>query len=410
MVSLVFLIFFAVSLFTNILGPIIPDIIDSFHVSLTAAALLPFSFFIAYGVMSIPGGVLVDRYTEKPVIAGAFLLSLLGSLAFALVPVYSVALVSLFLIGAAMAVLQVAINPLLRTAGGAEHFAFNSAFAQFIFGLASFLSPYLYSYLTHELRLSAVQRGPLTALLARLTPAALPWVSLYWVFVAVNVAMLAVIVLTRFPQVFRTEEESAGSRATYRKVLAQPVVWLYFVCVFAYVGSEQGTADWISKFLADYHHFDPHTTGASAVAWFWGLFTLGCFIGTFLLRFFNSRTVLGGTCAGAFLALTAALFGPAQVAVVAFPAVGLFASVMWPILLSLALNSVAEHHGSVAGVLCTAIMGGAVWPLVIGRIGDAAGLRTGMLLLYLSFAIVMSAAFWARPLIENETVQSRKAA
>lgn len=407
MVLLALLTFFALSLFSNILGPIIPDIIDSFHVSMAAAAFLPFSFFIAYGVMSIPGGVLVDRFTEKPVIAGAFLLSLLGSLAFAITPVYPVAVASLFVIGAGMAILQVAVNPLLRTAGGEEHFAFNSALAQFVFGVASFLSPYLYSYLTRELRLPGARRGPLVAVLAKLTPAALPWVSLYWIFVAVSLAMLAIILLTRFPKVFRTEEESAGSRATYRKVIAQPVVWAYFVCLFFYVGSEQGTSVWISKFIADYHHLDPHTVGASAVAWFWGLFTIGCFIGTFLLKLFNSRAVLGGTCVCALAALSVALFGPASASVIAFPVVGLFASVMWPILLSLALNSVSEHHGSVTGVLCSAIMGGAVLPLLIGKIGDVAGLRVGMMLLYVSFSVVMSAAFWARPLIENSTFQNR---
>jgi fucose permease len=410
MVLLALLTFFALSLFSNILGPIIPDIIDSFHVSLAAAAFLPFSFFIAYGVMSIPGGVLVDRFTEKPVIAGAFLLSLLGSLAFAITPVYPVAVASLFVIGAGMAILQVAVNPLLRTAGGEEHFAFNSALAQFVFGVASFLSPYLYSYLTQELRLPGARRGPLVGLLAKLTPAALPWVSLYWIFVAVSLAMLAVILLTHFPKVFRTEEESAGSRAMYRKVIAKPVVWAYFVCLFFYVGSEQGTSVWISKFLTDYHHLDPHTVGASAVAWFWGLFTIGCFIGTFLLKLFNSRAVLGGTCVCALSALSVALFGPASASVIAFPVVGLFASVMWPILLSLALNSVSEHHGSVTGVLCSAIMGGAVLPLLIGKIGDVAGLRVGMMLLYVSFSVVMSAAFWARPLIENSTFQDRKAA
>src|SRR6266849_4257874 len=65
-VSLVFLTFFVISLLTNILGPIVPDIINSFQVSLTAAGFLAFAFFIAYGVMSIPAGFLVERFTEKP--------------------------------------------------------------------------------------------------------------------------------------------------------------------------------------------------------------------------------------------------------------------------------------------------------------------------------------------------------
>ena len=78
MVAIVFLTFFVMSLLTNILGPIVPDIINSFSVSLAAAAFLPFSFFIAYGVMSIPAGFLVERFGEKPVMIAAFLVGTRG--------------------------------------------------------------------------------------------------------------------------------------------------------------------------------------------------------------------------------------------------------------------------------------------------------------------------------------------
>src|SRR5258707_5581696 len=146
MVALVFLTFFVMSLLTNILGPMVPDIISSFQVSLTAAGFLAFAFFIAYGVMSIPAGFLVERFTEKPVMIAAFLAGTAGSLSFALHPSYRVAIASLFVMGSAMATLQTAINPLLRVAGGEEHFAFNSAFAQLFFGIDSVISPYIYSY------------------------------------------------------------------------------------------------------------------------------------------------------------------------------------------------------------------------------------------------------------------------
>src|SRR5258708_19977317 len=112
-VSLVFLTFFVISLLTNILGPIVPDIITSFHVSLTAAGFLAFAFFIAYGVMSIPAGFLVERFTEKPVMVLAFLAGTLGSLSFALFPGYRVAIISYFTICAGMPLLQLPINPSL---------------------------------------------------------------------------------------------------------------------------------------------------------------------------------------------------------------------------------------------------------------------------------------------------------
>ena len=107
MVGIVFLTFFVMSLLTNILGPLVPDIISSFRVSLTAAALLPFAFFIAYGVMSIPAGFLVEQFGEKSVMIVAFLAGTLGSLSFAFHPTYQVAVVSLFVMGSGMATLQI---------------------------------------------------------------------------------------------------------------------------------------------------------------------------------------------------------------------------------------------------------------------------------------------------------------
>ena len=406
MISLVFLTFFVMSLLTNILGPIVPDIISSFHVSLGAAAFLPFSFFIAYGVMSIPAGFLVERFGEKPVMILAFLAGTIGSLSFAFHPTYQIALISLFIMGSGMATLQTAINPLLRVAGGEEHFAFNSAFAQLIFGSASFLSPYMYSYLV--LNLGKSEHDPLLQLLARLTPPELPWASLYWIFAVFTIAMIAVLYVTIFPRVARSSEEAAGSWSMYGELLRCPMVWAFFFCVFAYVGSEQGTADWASKFLSTYHGYDPHTTGAIAISWFWGLLTAGCFIGMGLLKLFDSRKVLIGTSICALVCLSAALFGPASVSLVAFPTIGLFASVMWPILVSLGLNSVSEHHGPFAGILSTGIMGGAVVPLIIGRLGDHFGLRTGVAFLYLTFGCVLSVGFWAKPLIANATVNLKK--
>ena len=77
-ILIILLIFFVMSFLTNILGPIVPDIIDGFHVGLAAAAILPFAFFIAYGVMSIPAGFLVERLSEKPVMVGSFVAGFAG--------------------------------------------------------------------------------------------------------------------------------------------------------------------------------------------------------------------------------------------------------------------------------------------------------------------------------------------
>jgi FHS family L-fucose permease-like MFS transporter len=409
LIGLIFLTFFVMSVLTNILGPIVPDIIAAFRVNLGAAGFLVFAFFIAYGVMSIPAGFLVQRFSEKPVMIWAFVAATVGSLSFALFPRYPVAMVSLFVIGGGMAALQVAINPLLRVAGGSEHLAFNSAVAQLVFGAGSFLSPRLYSYLVLNLNRSTAQSNGLLRVLHRLTPAPLPWVSLYWLFSVFSLLMILISWVSRFPTVPQTEDERPGTIQMYRSLASQNTVWLYFVAIFAYLGCEQGTSDWISRFLSQYHGFDPHTTGALAVSWFWGLLSAGCFLGMFLLKLFDSRRVLVGASAGALLSLTGALFGPASLAILALPLVGLFVSVMYPIVFSLALNSVKEYHGALAGILSTGIVGGAIVPLIIGRLGDQFGLRAGLMLLYVTFGIVGSVGFWAKPLINNATLGAKTA-
>ena len=217
------------------------------------------------------------------------------------------------------------------------------------------------------------------------------------------VAGVCVVLITslRLPKVERTAEESAGTLSMYRQLLRNPYVWLYFLAIIAYVGCEQGTADWMSPFLERYHHVDPHKGGADAVAYFWGLMTAGCLLGMGLLKLFDSRRVLIGFSLGALCMLSLALFGSAEVSRVAFPCIGFFASIMWPTLVSLGLNSVPQHHGPFAGILCSGIMGGALVPFVIGWLGDLYGLRFGMLFLYLTFGVVLSVGVWARPLIRN---------
>jgi FHS family L-fucose permease-like MFS transporter len=406
-VGLILLIFFVMSFLTNIPGAIIPDIITGFRVSLTVVALLPFFFFSAYGVMSIPAGFLVERYTEKPVMVASFAAGLAGSLSIAMYPSFLVIIVASFVIGAGMASLQVAINPLLRVAGGEEHFAFNSAFAQLVFGAASFLSPRVYSYIV-EHRGTQTSGNASWQILDRITPAKFPWVAIYWIFAAASLAMIAIVFLSHVPRVERKADERTGTLSMYRDLLRKPIVWLFFGCVFAYVASEQGTANWISQFLATYHHADPDTIGANAVSWFWGLLTLGCFLGMVLLKLFDSRHVLIGFSVATLVCLSVALFGPAKSSIVAFPAIGFCASIMWPVISSLALNSVAEHQGSFAGILCTGIVGGAFGPVIIARLGDVFGLRAGMCFLYLTFACVLSVGFWSKPLIANATILQKK--
>ncbi len=388
------LIFFVISFLTNVIGPLIPDMITGFKLNLTLVSILPFAFFIAYGVMSIPSGFLIERYNEKKVMIAAFSIALAGSAILAFFPNYLSAIVSLFLIGSGMAMLQVVINPLLRTSGGEENFAFYSILAQLIFGLASFISPFVYSYFVNNLKDHSYN----------IIPAELPWIALYFLFIGICLLMLVILLFSKLPKVELNVDEKTGTIDTYVLLFKQKKVVLFFIAMICYVGTEQGIANWISQFLSSYHGLNPQTIGAETVAYFWGLMTMGGILGLFLVKLFDSRYVLIGFSVLAMISLFSALFGTFQIALYAFPLVGFFASVMYPIIFSLALNSFTENHGSFSAILVTGIIGGAIMPLIVGWLGDILGLRFGMCSLFLTLGFILSIGFWAKPLVTNKTI------
>lgn len=407
LVVLIFFIFFAISFLTNILGSINPNVSDSFSLTGTMTGLLPFSFFIAYALMSIPSGMLVQKYDEKICLILAWVLAFAGAMLFSLFPVFPVFLFSLFLIGCGMALLQVALFPLLRVTGGEEHFAFNNLIVQLVFGVASFLSPFVYSYLVTNLSSQEMMRGAFIKFMALLTPAKLPWVSIYWIFAFISFMMVVIVLLIRFPKVVRKEDEIVGAWETHVELFRQKTVILFFLGIFAYVGLEQGIANWISEFLRTYHGFKPEVEGAATVGLFWGMMTVGCVLGLVLLKIIDSKVVLGIFSASSFVVLSFTLFGNARMALFGFPALGFCLSVMYGIIFSLALNSVTKFHGSFAGILCTAIAGGAIFSLLIGKLKDVIGLQAGMMILYLPLAYILSLSFWAKPLVRNATIKRK---
>ena len=403
-VGLIMLTFFVISFLTNIIGPLIPDMITGFSLSLTLVAILPFAFFIAYGVLSIPSGMLIEKYKEKKIMVTAFIVAFAGSLMLAFFPNYLSAVFSLFLIGCGMAMLQVVINPLLRTAGGEEHYAFYSIMAQLIFGLASFISPLAYSGIVGNLKKNNAHNFFFSAL-SKHVPVQLPWISMYWLFTMICVLMILVLLFSRFPKVELNTDEKPGALKIHIWLFKKRIVILFFISMLCYVGTEQGVANWVSQFLLTYHGYDPQKTGADTVAYFWGLMTAGGVLGLLLVKLMDSRHVLILFTALAIACLTAALFGSGNLALIAFPMVGFFASVLYPIIFSLALNSLDEHHGSFSGIMVTGIIGGAIIPLVIGWLGDHIGLRSGMCFLYLTLGFILSIGFWAKPIIKNKTIK-----
>jgi len=402
LVVLILIIFFVISFLTNILGALNPSVSKSFQLTETMAGLLPFAFFIAYGVMSIPAGFMLEKFGEKIVLSSAFLLAFLGSLLFTLFPSFDMFLISLFAIGSGMAMLQVVINPMLRVAGGEENYAFNSVMAQLFFGAASFVSPMVYTWLVTDT--TSNTKNDLAKMLTSLVPENMSWLALYVLFSLMSLLMVLVILSIKFPKLDLKEDEKVGTKASYFELFKNRTVILFFLGIFAYVGLEQGISYWMSKFLQVYHGYDFETVGASAVANFWGLMTLGSVLGLVLLKLIDSKWVLRIFTILAITSFSFGLFGSAQLSLYGFQWSGFFLSVMYPIIISLALNSVSKHHGAFAGILMSGIMGGAVVQVLIGLISDATSLKIGMSIVFVALIYVLSISFWAKPIVKNKTI------
>src|SRR5690554_2143417 len=255
LIAFILLIWFVISFVTNILGPIMPLVIETYDLSLSMAAMLPFSFFLAYGLFSIPAGAMIEQIGPKKSLMIAFSLNLIGALSFAIFPFYLTALTALFILGIGMATLQVIINPLMRAAGGEENFAFFAVMAQLVFGLASFLSPFAFSRMMAAF--SSPEQNTIKTIFAPLVQSEVNWSALYWIFAFTFVIMLILVRLFRFPRLVIGENEKTGTVAIYRELLKNRQVSMFLSGIVAYVGTEQAIANWMSEFLKTYHGMDP---------------------------------------------------------------------------------------------------------------------------------------------------------
>jgi fucose permease len=398
------LMFFQVGLLVSMMSALIPEMIDSFNIGYGPASVLPFAYYAAFALLCIPAGIAGEKYSSWKILLFAFLFAIAGVLMFIVFLKYQASVLSLFMMGGAAAVIQVISVPLLRNACGAENLAFHSTLNQLMYGLGAFCSPVIYSWLTSNM-LNGNMFFPLNILL-RIIPKGFEWTAAYWFFIILLLSLTVIVVLMRFPKRLEETSQASTRKDAYRELLRNRYVIFYFLAIVCYASCEQGIAAWMSKFFQDVHGIDPQTEGASILSLYWLLLTVGCFGGMLLLKFFESRKVLAGLTVCAIVSMLLALHGGADISRIAFPMVAAFESVMWPVIMSLALNSVTRHHEALSGFMFTASIGGALGPLMVGSVGDAFGLGTSLHLLFLPLMVVLSVAFWAKPLVVNKTIKT----
>ena len=302
-----------------------------------------------------------------------------------------------------MASMQVVINPLLRVSGGEEHYSFFSILAQLIFGLGSFIAPWIYKEILNQYSLHAQSDKSIPFLTL-----SFPWVKLYVLFIIIIIVLAIIVNFFSFPKLELAQNEKSGTIKTYVSLIKNKTVILYFFAMFFYIGTEQSIVNWVSEYFYVYYHQNSQTVGVTIVSFYWGAMTVGGVFGLLLVKIFDSRKVFIVFNVLAICSYIFALWGNLEIASVAFVSMGFFLSVMFPTIMSLALNSWKENHGSFAGILITGIIGGAVFPVIVGKLGDIFGLQKALHIIFINLCFILFIGIWARPLIKNKTIFDKK--
>ncbi len=361
--------------FVDAVGTLVGFAEREFQLSGAQAGLLPFFGFIAFALFSVPAGVVADRRGRKFLMTASLAVVLAGQLIPCLsVAHYGLLLGAIFLIGAGMAALQVAGNPIMRDVSAPGRYARNLTFAQFVKSLGSISGPYL---------------------TAQLVVLGFAWYHIFPVFAGVT--LLTLLLVAAVPVAESHADETPAGVASSLALLAQPPVALAVLGIFLYVGAEVGLNSWLATLLARAFDMD---LASSATRFGPGLFFLalaaGRLLGAAVLSFIGARRFFLVSALLGLGGLGLLLLGSRPLALAGIAACGLGFANVWPLVFALTVESRPERTGALSGLMCMAIVGGAVLPALMGLVADHHGVRLAFLVPVAAFAYLTILALAAQ--------------
>ncbi|HVY32748.1 MAG TPA: L-fucose:H+ symporter permease [Polyangiaceae bacterium] len=373
---------------------IIPHLKAVFELSYARAMMIQFAFFAAYFVMSLPAGAFVKRFGYKSGICTGLLVAATGCALFypaAGARSYGLFLSALFVLASGITLLQVAANPFVTALGKPESASARLTLTQAFNSLGTTIAPVFGSAVI--LSTAVKSKGELAGMTAaavdvyRASEAAS--VQRPYLALAVTLVLLAAAIAAfRLPRLSAASHVSAAS-TTAGSIWRTRHLVLGAVAIFLYVGGEVA----IGSFLVNFFKLPEiggltEAAGAKLVSLYWGGAMVGRFVGTFTLRRFDPRRVLGLHAAGAVLLIAVAMLAHGPGAVYSILAVGLFNSIMFPTIFALAIEGMGERTGQASGIVCMAIVGGAIVPVLQGALADSIGVQHAFALAALCYLYI----------------------
>jgi len=361
-------LFFMWGLITSLNDILIPHLKAAFTLTYVQATLIQFSFFGAYFVMSLPSGWLVERIGYKRGIVVGLLVAALGCVAFypaAAAAAYPLFLGALFVLASGITLLQVAANPYVTILGPARTSSSRLTLTQAFNSFGTTVGPRLGS----RLILASVTVATPAAEAALVQK---PYLGLAAVLFAIAVLFMAL----RLPMV-AAGDGAAAADSTDREAS----VWrhrhlvLGVAAIFVYVGGEVAIGSLLVNFMADPSIAGlPQAVAGDYVSYYWGAAMVGRFIGAAVMLSVRPGRLLAFNAAAVVTLLLVAMSTAGTTAMWCVLAVGFFNSIMFPTIFALALVGLGRHTGEGSGMLCMAIVGGAIVPVIQGYFADHVGL------------------------------------
>jgi FHS family L-fucose permease-like MFS transporter len=353
----VFLAFLAMG-FGDAVGPFVGLAKNEFQLSNTVATLIPFVGFSMFGLLSVPFGVFQDKRGKKLVLIIGLCVILAGLLnaSFGLNS-FARFLLTVLLVGAGAAILQVAGNPIMRDVSGEGKYSRNLSLGQFVKAIGSLSGPVI----------------PVVA--ARYFGAS--WKVIFPIYaVAVLITLLAVAAL----RVERKEpEHKAATLASCLALLKNGYVLAMVAAIFLYVGAEVCVSAGIPLYLKERFDIDINRVGLLGTGLFFMALTIGRLSGGVILNWMAPRKFFLLTCAASIAGLLGLWVPDRTVAVASFFLAGLGFANIFPLVFSLAVESLPERTNELSGLMVTAIVGGAFLPPLMGLLADHATVQIGFL-------------------------------
>lgn len=375
-------LFFMWGLLTSLNDVLIPHLKAVYTLTYVQAMLVQFCFFGAYFLVSIPAGMLIKRIGYQSGVVTGLIIAALGCLLFypASTSGYGMFLFAFFILAAGITVLQVAANPYVTVLGSAATASSRLTLTQAFNSLGTTVAPALGGMLilsgatlsaTDLMRLSDAEQ-----LAYRVKEAA----AVQGPYLALGAALLALALffaLAKLPRIAQRAPDSAGAEGS---VFAHKHLVLGAVGIFAYVGGEVSIGSFLINFMGEGRIAGLNPAEAAPyVSYYWGGAMLGRFIGFGVMRRVSPGRALAFNAVCSIGLILVAIAGHGQVAMWALLAVGLCNSIMFPTVFSMALHKLGPATGQGSGLLCMAIVGGAVMPFVQGMLADIAGVQLSFL-------------------------------